>query len=71
LGISTQDQTSTPAARAFLGHQIAIGAVVVVLEEGPRTAVAALGHVMGKAWKDGAGEAGHAATLGAGPCNVN
>ena len=50
----------------MLGHQVAIGAVVVVAEEGLRPAVAALCDVVGKTGKDGASQAGHGRRLGLG-----
>jgi len=48
-----------PGRRRVLGQQLAIEPIVAITEEGPRAAIAALGHVVGKAGKDGAGEAGH------------
>jgi len=47
------------ARRGILGQQIAIMPVVVVVEEGGRPAVAALGDVMRVTWEDGAGETSH------------
>ena len=45
---------------AVFGEQIAVERIIVVAEEGPRTAVATLGDVVRMTGDDDAGEAGHA-----------
>ncbi len=51
---------------SVLGHQVAIGAIVVVAEEGLGPTVATLGDVVGDAGEHRAGETGHGASLGSG-----
>ncbi len=40
-------------------EQVQVASVIVIVEEGLRPAVAALGHMVRVTRKDGAGEAGH------------
>ena len=42
------------------GEQVAIKRIIIIAEEGPRTAVATLGDVMRVTGNDDTGEAGHA-----------
>jgi hypothetical protein len=48
-----------PGRRGIFGEQVAVERIIPVVEEGPGTAVAALGHMVRMTGEDGAGEAGH------------
>lgn len=52
-----------PVAFCCLGEQVEVERIIAILEERPLAPVAALGHVMGNAWQDHAGETGHAGAL--------
>ena len=61
VGIRHQAHTSTSAAPAILGEQVAIKRIIIIAEEGPRAAVATLGDVVRVTGDDDTGEAGHTA----------
>jgi hypothetical protein len=72
-GVTATDPDLDAGRPAGSGQKVTVEGVVLVAEKGLRPPVAALGHVVGQAGDDNAGQTSHAVKLGLAPspCQLN